>query len=127
MFLAIWLGAIWATIALHAPLMFPIVFGAFGVLLTFLALDQWLRVTRVTAGDGVGDRRERLACARRRADAPGREIADVTTRIGMQSGGTPYYDVIIVTTAGKRIGAGGGIREKREAEWLAGVVGGRSG
>ena len=71
-FLAIWLGATWATIALHAPLVFPIVFGAFGVLLTFLALDQWLRVTRVTAGDGVGDRRERLACARRRADDPGR-------------------------------------------------------
>jgi hypothetical protein len=121
-FLALWTGAVWGTVALHAPLIFPLVFGGFGLLLAFLTLDQWLRVTRVTAGDGTvtvasgwlspgGERTLRAA-----------EIADVTIKIGAQAGGTPFYDIVIVTTAGKRVGAGGGVRDTREAEWLAGTI-----
>jgi hypothetical protein len=121
-FTAIWAGAVWATIAFHAPLIFPIVFAGFGLLLVYVTLDQWLRVTRVMAGDGAvtvasgwlgpgGERRIGAA-----------EIADVTIKIGAQSGGTPYYDIVIVTKAGRRVDAGGGIRDKREAEWLAEVI-----
>ena len=40
----------------------------------------------------------------------------------MQAGRTPYYDVTLVTTAGKRVAAGRGMRDKREAEWLAGMI-----
>jgi hypothetical protein len=121
-FLALWAAATWGAVALGAPIIFPLVFGAFGLLLVVMVLDQWLGVTRVTAGDGavtvvsgwITPRRERVLRAG--------EIADVTIRIGSQSGGTPYYDLTIVTTAGKRVGAGGGVRDKREAEWLAGVI-----
>ena len=56
------------------------------------------------------------------------EVAEVTTKIGAQAGQTPYYDVVLVTTSGKRVTAGGGIRDKREAEWLAATMhGGDSG
>jgi hypothetical protein len=121
-FTAIWAGAVWATIALHVPLIFPIVFGGFGLLLVYVTLDQWLRVTRVRAGDGaVTVASGWLAPGGERTIGAG-EIADVTIKIGAQSGGTPYYDIAIVTQAGKRVGAGGGIRDKREAEWLAEVI-----
>jgi hypothetical protein len=121
-FAALWAGAIWLTIALHAPIIFPIVFGGFGLLLVFAVVDAWLKVTRVTVGDGrvtvasgvLGPNRERSLSAA--------EVADVTTKIGAQAGGTAYYDVVLVTTAGNRVAAGGGIRDKREAEWLAATI-----
>jgi hypothetical protein len=40
----------------------------------------------------------------------------------MQAGNTPYYDVILIRKDGKQIPAGRGIRDKREAEWLAGTL-----
>jgi hypothetical protein len=121
-FLVVWAGAVWGTIAFHAPLIFPVVFGGVGLLLVYVTLDQWLRVTRVIAGDGrvavasgwLGPRRERTILAG--------EIADVVVKIGAQSGSTPLYDVILATTSGEGVAAGGGIRDKREAEWLAGVI-----
>jgi hypothetical protein len=121
-FLGIWVGAIVLTIVLRAPILFPIVFGAFGLLLAFLVLDAWLAVTRVVAGDGaitvasgwLVPRRERLLRAA--------EVADITPRITSQAGTTPYYDVTITTTGGKRVTAGSGVRDKREAEWLAATI-----
>jgi hypothetical protein len=40
----------------------------------------------------------------------------------MQGGSAPSYDVRIVRRDGKRIAAGSGIRDKREAEWLAWTI-----
>jgi hypothetical protein len=40
----------------------------------------------------------------------------------MQAGGTPYYDVVVVQRNGKKVIAGRGIRDKREAEWVAGLI-----
>jgi hypothetical protein len=121
-FTLLWAGATWATVAFDAPLLFPIVFGAFGLLLVYGVIDQWIGVARVTA-DRAGvtvargwivPRGERLL---RAAD-----VKDVTTKIGGQSGRTPYYDLVIVTTAGKRVTAAGGLADKREAEWLAATL-----
>lgn len=50
------------------------------------------------------------------------EIADVRTKIGMQAGGSAYYDLVLVRTDGRSVTAGHGIRDKREAEWLAATL-----
>ena len=50
------------------------------------------------------------------------QIADVTTKIGMQAGNTLYYDLMLVRQDGKRVPTGGGLRDKREAEWLAATM-----
>ncbi len=121
-FAALWAGAIWLTIALHAPIIFPIVFGAFGVLLAIVVLDAWLTVTRVTVGDGRVTVASGWLGANRERSFPVTEVADVTTKIGAQAGTTTYYDVTLVTTAGKRAAAGRGVRDKREAEWLAATL-----
>jgi hypothetical protein len=121
-FTLIWAAATWATIAFDAPVIFPIVFGAFGALLLYLVIDQWTGVARVTADRaGVTIATGWLVAGRERT-LRAADVAEVTTKIGGQAGRTAYYDVTIVTTAGKRVTAGGGIPDKREAEWLAGTV-----
>jgi hypothetical protein len=121
-FLVIWLGAVWAMVHFGAPLFFQLIFGAFGLLLIWGTVASWLGVCRVTVGGGgvtvasgvlAPTRERRLAAA---------EIAEVTTRIGMQAGSTVYYDLVLVRTNGKRVSAGRGLRDKREAEWLAATM-----
>lgn len=51
-FLALWTAAIGLMLNLGAPLLFPIVFGLFGLLLFYGVLELWLRVTRVTVDAG---------------------------------------------------------------------------
>jgi hypothetical protein len=121
-FLLLWLGATAATVLLGAPILFPVVFGLFAVLLLWAALDQWLSVSRVTTGDGAVSVASGLVTAGRERRLATSEVAEVTTRIGMQAGGTPYYDVILVRREGKRMVAGRNIRDKREAEWVAGLI-----
>jgi hypothetical protein len=50
------------------------------------------------------------------------QISSVIAKISMQTGSVPYYDVVLVTTAGKQIAAGRWVRNKREAEWLAATI-----
>jgi len=40
----------------------------------------------------------------------------------MQAGTTVYYDVAVVRKNGKKIKVGHSVRDKREAEWLAGTI-----
>ncbi|MFL5515812.1 MAG: hypothetical protein ACJ8DJ_06630 [Gemmatimonadales bacterium] len=122
LFLLLWLGAIATMVLLKAPVIFPIVFGLFAVLLIWAALDLWLGVSRVTAGDGAVSVASGLITAGRERRVPSPEVAEVVTRIGMQAGSTPYYDVVVVRRDGKKIVAGRGIRDKREAEWVAGLI-----
>jgi hypothetical protein len=121
-FVLLWSVAVWFLIHYRAPVIFPIVFGAFELLLLLFVLELWLRVSRVVAGDGSlsigtgylipGGERSWVAS----------EIDDVTTRITMQAGGRPYYDVVAVTKNGKKVTAGHSVRDKHEAEWLAATI-----
>ena len=122
LFLLLWLGATAATALLGAPIIFPIVFGLFAVLLIWAVLDQWLGVSRVTAGDGAVSVASGLMTAGRERRLAAAEVAEVVTRIGMQAGTTPYYDVVVVRRDGKKVVAGRAIRDKREAEWVAGLI-----
>ncbi|HEX6104192.1 MAG TPA: hypothetical protein VFZ26_01330, partial [Gemmatimonadales bacterium] len=102
-----------------APILFVIVFGLFGLLILWGVLELWLRVTAepgslVLASGYLSPARERRF--------PAVEIADVRARIGMQAGGTPYYDLVVVRRDGRTTAAAHGIRDKREAEWLAAAL-----
>jgi len=122
LFLFLWLGATLATVLLGAPIVFPLVFGLFAVLLIWAVLDQWLGVSRVRAGDGTVSVASGLVTAGRERRLAAGQVAAVTTRIGMQAGGTPYYDVVVVRRDGRKVVAGRSIRDKREAEWVAGLI-----
>ncbi len=124
-FLALWSCAVVFLIRMHAPLLFPIVFGGFELLLIYFALDVTLGTTRlvIEAGEarltrgflGVGPVRV-FRCA---------DLKDIRLTIGMQSGdrnGTPYYTLTLLDRFDTSYSAGRYIRDKREAEWLAAEI-----
>ncbi|MGE5232350.1 MAG: hypothetical protein ACM3NS_11455 [Deltaproteobacteria bacterium] len=121
-FMGLWAGIVWLLWSLKAGLFFVGMFGLVEAVLVYVVLRMWLRVVEVTAGregvgiasgfGGVGDPRT----------VPAADIAAVEATIGMQAGTTVYYGLTVVRKDGRRMGAGSGIRDKREAEWLAGLV-----
>jgi len=122
LFAGLWGGAVWLLVSLKAGVFFIGVFGLVELALLYGVLRMWLRVVEVTAGrdgvaiasgfGGVGDPRR----------IPAAEVAGMETGIGMQAGNTVYYSLIVVGKDGRRVTAGTGIRDKREAEWLAGLI-----
>jgi hypothetical protein len=127
-FLMLWCGAIWLQVYLRAPLIFPIVFGLFGLLLLWITLDLWLGTSRVVIDTGEVRIRSGLLGLGPTRLFPCSDVQQVILRINMQSGGrtgTPYYDIVLVRQNGRRIAAGQHLRDKREAEWLAAQIRGR--
>ena len=121
-FLLLWLGFIGLQMHFRAPLVFPIVTGIFGLLILIGVLDLWLQVSRVTADAGTLTWATGYLSPGRERTLHGSEIADVIASIGMQAGTTVYYDVAVVRKNGKKIKLGHSVRDKREAEWLAGTI-----
>jgi hypothetical protein len=121
-FAGLWGGIVWLLLNLRAGPFFVGVFGLVESVLVYAVLRMWLRVVEVTAGRdgvaiasgfvGVGDPQTVAA-----ADITGVDVA-----IGMQAGTAVYYALMVVRKDGRRVSAGSGIRDKREAEWLAGLV-----
>jgi hypothetical protein len=118
-FTVLWIAVVWFLIQFKAPLLFPIVFGLFGLLLIYGTLQLWLGVSRVTVNTGAVAVASGYLSPGRERSLPAGEIADISTSIGMQAGSTPYYDLAIVLKNGKKVIAGRSVRDKREAEWLA--------
>lgn len=118
-FLLLWAGAIAVMLSLGAPRLLAGVFGVVGLLVLWGVLELWLRVTRVTADAGEVIVATGYLSPGRERRIPMAEIAEVKTRIGMQAGSRPYYDLVLVRGDGRRTTAAHGIRDKQEAEWLA--------
>ena len=121
-FLLLWLGCIGLQLYFRAPLVFPIVTGLFGLLILIGVLDLWLGVSRVTVDAGTLAWATGYLFPGRERSLHKSEIADVIASIGMQAGTTVYYDVTVVRKNGKKIKVGRSVRDKREAEWLAGKI-----
>ncbi len=121
-FTFIWCGALGIQLYLHAPIIFPIVTALFGLLLLIGVLDLWLKVSRVTVDAGTVTVATGYLEPGRERKLTAAEVADVVAAIGMQAGKTVYYDVVIRRKDGKKTTAGGSVRDKREAEWLAAAI-----
>ncbi|HET8624558.1 MAG TPA: hypothetical protein VFM14_13425 [Gemmatimonadales bacterium] len=119
LFAALWGAGVTALFAFDAPLGFRIVFSLVEALVLYAALRLWFRVVLVTAD------RDRLRVAsglgspRKVRTVPAYEVTGIEVRIGMQSGHRVWYDLRALRSVGGAIEAGGGIRDKREAEWIA--------
>jgi hypothetical protein len=121
-FLVLWLGGLGLQIYFGAPLIFPIVTALFAVLFLIVVLDLWLQVSRVTVHAGAVSWATGYIVPGREHTITASDIADVTSAIGMQAGSRVYYDVVIVRKVGKKAKVGHSVRDKREAEWLAGTI-----
>ena len=121
-FVALWSGFLVLMFRLHAPWFFRLVFGAFNVLLLGIASTLWLGRTTIEAG-GEGLRITKgwgpfARTLRFRVD----EIARIDTRIGMTAGSRAYFDLKLVFADQSSIGAGSGLNDRRQAEWVANRV-----
>ena len=104
-----------------APMLFPIVFGFFALLLLYIAAQMWLGTTRVGIGKGElllqdgflgGGKLRRFAFS---------EIASIGSAIKSQQGGgagTPYYDIELTLRSGKKVTLGRTIPNHQEVDWL---------
>ena len=118
-FTLVWLGIVYAILRLDAPVLFPLIFGGFGLLLVLLALSLWMGTTTVEADRGqIAVTSGWLGGGRRRVFS-GEEIDSLAPAIGMQAGSRVFYDLRIRLRNGRTVAAGSGIRDKHEAEWLA--------
>jgi len=122
LFLVLWLGCIALQMYFRAPIVFPIITGLFGLLMLIGVLDLWLEVSRVTVDAGTLTWATGYLFPGREHALGAWEIADVTASIGMQAGATVYYDVTVVRNNGKKTKVGRSVRDKREAQWLAGTL-----
>ncbi len=122
LFVAIWSGVVLLLFRLEAPWFFRLVFGAFDLLLLAIAATLWLGRTTIEAG-GEGLRITKgfgpfARTLKFRAD----EVARVEAKVGMTAGSRAYFDLKLVFADQSSIGAGSGLSDRRQAEWVAARV-----
>ncbi len=121
-FTAIWTAATWFILQSDAPLLFPIVFGLFNLLLFYVVLTMWVGHSAVVVGPDLIRVVRAVAFVTSTKSFPTDSLVEVLVTTGMQAGNTLYYDLTLRTADGKKIKAGTSIKDKREAEWLADVL-----
>jgi len=126
-FLLLWNGAIWFMIQEKAPLLFPIVFGFFDLIIFACLLGGLFYSARVIAGPvGLRVYRRFLIPVGDSNHSP-EQISRIKLGSGMQSGDKQYYDIKAVIGADTEVGLASGIRDKKQAEWLAKTISERLG
>lgn len=100
LFMLVFNGIAVVTFHLHAPILFPIAFGLFGVLLLFGTFSLLFKSSRITINStNVQFTKRWLIFSRTRVFSSG-DYARFATKTGMQSGSTIFTDIKLV-----RIGA----------------------
>jgi hypothetical protein len=126
LFTTIWLGAIAFMVVTDVPMAIPIIFGLIAIPLVFSTLDHFFETRSILLGAHAVTVSRRLLSKKEKVIAYADiESAKAVVRAAANSG-RPLYRVDIHTKAGKRIKAAKNIRSKREAEWVASRIKGRS-
>lgn len=118
LFTAVWTVILVVLIVKKAPLIFPVVWTLFELLLVWGLYSIWFGTTRVIAHQG----RIEVTHGPIQFGGPkvvsASDIAEIKTSTGMTAGRTTYFDIQVHRRDGKKITAGSAIRDKLEAEWL---------
>jgi len=118
-FLAIWNVFLWLMLVKDAPIIFPIVWSLFDLILGLVLLNMLLHSAHVTAGNGELNVQHRWLLFGTRRTVPAADVASISLQGGAQSGTRVYYDLILTTKTGQKVTLGGAIPDKHHAEWLA--------
>ena len=92
------------------------------LLMALLTLYIGFLSTVVTAGPGGLAITSRLLGVSWTVRAPASDVGEITLKVGMQVGMTPYYDLKIARASGRPLTISSSLRNKREAEWLAAEI-----
>ena len=114
-FFTIWCGAIWLMIHMGAPILFPILFGLFAVLIFLGVLDLWLWSSMTEVRYGTLRVRTGLFGIGKTWTYAVDQIQTIKAESGMQSGNRLYYMLRLYTTDGKKHTLGKGLRNQSDA------------
>jgi hypothetical protein len=104
---------------LKAPILFPIIFGVFGVLMVLGVIGMWTGASRVFVTLAGLTITNWYCFIHWNKFVAATDVQSLDSKLGMSHGATTYYDLIAVTTAGKKVKLASSIRGKKESEWLA--------
>jgi hypothetical protein len=100
---------------------FPIAFGFFALLLLYISVQMWLGTTRVGIGNGELLLQDGLLGGGKVRGFAFTELSSIASAIKSQQGGgtgTPYYDIELTLSSGKRVTLGRTLRSQPEVDWL---------
>jgi hypothetical protein len=104
-----------------APIIFPIVFSFFSLLLLYFSTQLWLGTTRVIIGSNGITLQSGLLGGGSTQQIALSDVDSISDRIKAQQGGgtgTPYYDIELTLRSGKKLTLGHTVRDKHETDWL---------
>jgi hypothetical protein len=126
-FAGLWTSLFWLIHMMHVPWFFVAGWGLFDAILMLILLSM-LAAVRVRVGDGAVTIEKSIAglvYSRRRIAAG--EVTEVKSVAGMTVDDTVYSQLRISYGGNRRFDFADGIRDKREADWLADQIGQRLG
>jgi hypothetical protein len=118
----IWTGIVVALAMSDAPIIFPIVFGGFGLLIVYGVLQVSFGETTFVIEEKSLSIRQTLFGIMTGRRIPRSDIERITIREGAQSGSTRFYGIAVVRRGGAVVRAGGLLRSRQHAEWLAAEI-----
>ncbi len=122
MFSAVFTAVVVMSVVKKAPIIFPIAFGLFDALLLVICVSMLTHSSRVEADAGGVKVIDKGMLGKKESCYLADEVADVTTKVGMQAGSTNYYDLQLELKSGRIIALGSSIPDAEHAAWLAAVV-----
>jgi hypothetical protein len=122
LFVVVWSLAIGFMVEKGAPVLFPIVFGMFDLLLMGFAIELLFHSVSVVANRSEVSITHRLLLARWNHTLAVGDIQSITLKTGLQSGSRVYYDLKVNTRAGRNFTAGPRVADKKHAEWLMSTI-----
>ena len=99
-FFVIWSGFFWLLLHLHAPLLFPIVWGVTDVFVAYGVFVAWFKSSRMTINSTTVRVTNRWLIFSRTREFAANDVARFATKTGMQSGSQIFTDIRLVKATG---------------------------
>jgi hypothetical protein len=118
LFFAGWTGVVYALLKSSAPVVFPIVFGLFDVLIGYFWFHTTFHRSCLTANRQRLVSRQSWLFIQSVKEWPASSIRNISLKVGMSSGQQCYHDLIANLESGKSATLASAIPSKIEADWL---------
>ncbi len=117
-FFALWSGFVALMLHLEAPILFPVLFGFFDILIFMGVIDLWLWAGRIEARHGRLSYQKGLLGLGRRHEIAASQIDSLKPARGMQSGKKLFYSIELTTREGQKAVIAKRLDSRRQAEGI---------
>ena len=122
LFTLVWTGVVAVLIIAGAPILITLVFGFFDLLLLYVVAQLLFAEYRIIVEGGDVSVRQSLFGIMTGRKIPCQDVTGVRVRIGGQSGTGVLRSLVLVRKDGREVKAGGLLKDKALADWLADEV-----